>query len=100
MAEAVPLPRQIDAAARELRTRRAIYPRMVRRRAKTVEAAEAGIADMWAILNTLRAVQADADLQARVMRLAVPQACHQFPDCDCMDGPCPVLAEGAACRSI
>lgn len=99
MAEPVPLPRQIDAAARELRTRQTLYPRMVRRRAKTAEAAAAGIADMWAILTTLRAVQGDADLRDRVGRLAVPRACHQFPDCDCLDGPCPVLEERTACRS-
>jgi hypothetical protein len=99
MAEAVPLPRQIDAAARELQTRQALYPRMVRRQAKSADAAAAGIADMRAILTTLRAVQADADLRGRVLRLAVPRACYQFPDCDCLDEPCPLLAEGATCHS-
>jgi hypothetical protein len=57
---AIPLPRQIGAAARELQTRRKLSPLMVHRRGKTPETAEGSIVDRRPFLATLCVVRADA----------------------------------------
>jgi len=60
----VPLAQQIGCVQRELKMRRALYPKWVRAQRKTQEAATAGIAEMEAVLETLRGLATADDLLA------------------------------------